>query len=114
MAAEPVGQREGEPIALDTAVDEAVAACDGDPRATVAALLVTLDATERELEALRVEVARIEAAVSGGYVRGRLHRREPGEPGRGTATCPRRSGRPRRAGGGGSRPSAGDAATVAT
>ena len=61
----------------DLDVEEAVAACEGDARAAVAALLVTLDATERELEALKVEVAKIEAAVSGGYVRKNLKRREP-------------------------------------
>ena len=64
-------------VALETAVEEAVAACEGDARAAVAALLVTLDATERELEALKVEVVRIEAVVSGGYVRRSLKRREP-------------------------------------
>ena len=58
--------------ALEASVDQAVAACDGDIRAAARALLVTLDATERELEALKIEVARIEAAVSDGYVRGRL------------------------------------------
>ena len=78
MAEDAAEQEKDKPISLDVAVDEALAACDGDPRAAVAALLVTLDATERELEALRVEVARIEAAVSGGYVRGRL-RRQGGE-----------------------------------
>ena len=66
--------------ALEAAVDDAVAACSGDVRAAVRALLVTLDATENELEALKVEVARIEAAVSGGYVRGNLRRREADEP----------------------------------
>ena len=73
------GNSDGEPTALDVAVDQAVAACDGDLRATVRALLVTLDATDSELEALRGEVARIEAAVSGGYIRRAARRREPGE-----------------------------------
>ncbi len=66
--------------ALEAAVDQAVAACDGDLRAAVRALLVTLDATEADLEALKVEVARIEAAMSGGYLRGKLRHPEPGEP----------------------------------
>ncbi len=66
----------GASAALEAAVDEAVAACDGDPRAAVRALLVTLDATEREVATLKAEVARIEAAVSGGYVRGRLRRQD--------------------------------------
>ncbi len=77
MVGETSGEAAGEVIALETAVEEAVAACEGDARAAVAALLVTLEATERELEALKVEVARIEAAVSGGYVRKNLKRREP-------------------------------------
>ena len=79
MAGDAAEQEKDEPISLEVAVEEAVAACDGNPRAAVAALLVTLDATERELEALRVEVTRIEAAVSGGYVRGRLRRRDQGD-----------------------------------
>ncbi len=66
-------------VELEAAIDQAVTACDGDIRAAVRALLVTLDATEAELEALRGEVARIEAAVSGGYVRCALRRREPDE-----------------------------------
>ncbi len=60
--------------ALEAAVDEAIATCDGDPRAAVRALLVTLDVTEREVASLKAEVARIEAAVSDGYVRGKLRR----------------------------------------
>ncbi len=64
-------------MALKTAVEEVVAAYEGDARDAVAALLVTLDATERELEALRIEVARLEAAVSGGYIRKNLKRRDP-------------------------------------
>ena len=74
MADETDGEPASEEVALETAVEQAVAACEGDARAAVAALLVTLDATERELEALKVEVARIEAAVSGGYVRKNLSR----------------------------------------
>lgn len=77
MADETSGKSVDEVVALETAVEEAVAACEGDARAAVAALLVTLDATERELEALKVEVVRIEAVVSGGYVRKNLKRREP-------------------------------------
>ena len=68
-AAEPI-------IALEAAVDEAIAACDGDARAAVRALLVTLDVTEREVAALKAEVVRIEAAVSDGYVRGKLKRQD--------------------------------------
>ncbi len=63
---------------LEVAVEEAVTACGGDVRAAVRALLVTLDAMEGELEALKAEVARIEAAVSGGTVRNKVERREIG------------------------------------
>ena len=73
-------ERAGEPMSLDAAVDQAVAACDGDPRAAVAALLVTLDATEQVLASLKEEVERIGAAVSRGYIRKGLRRREPGKP----------------------------------
>ena len=66
-------------VELEAAVDQAVAACDGNHRAAVRALLVTLEAMESELDVLRGDVARIEAAVSGGYVRRNLRRREPGK-----------------------------------
>ena len=80
MVTEPDGASEtSDRIKLEAAVDQAVVACDGDMRAAVRALVIVLDATEAELEALRGEVARIEAAVSGGYVRRALRRREPGE-----------------------------------
>ena len=62
------------PGVMDDAVARALAACDGDPHTTIRALLIALDATEQEVETLKAEVARIEAAVSGGYVRGRLRR----------------------------------------
>ncbi len=61
--------------ALEAAVDEAVAACDGDLRGAVRALLVTLEAYEAELAALRREMGGLRAAISPGYVRGRLVRK---------------------------------------
>ena len=69
MADEADRQDDGEPVALDIAVDQAVAACDGDPRVAVAALIVLVDTMEGELEAIRGEVERIESAVSAGYTR---------------------------------------------
>ena len=69
--------------ALDAAVDEAIASCDGDARAAVRALLITLDVYEAELEALRDDVSRIRAAVSPGYLRGHFgkgHRDGEGQP----------------------------------
>ncbi|MDR4306680.1 hypothetical protein IHQ68_08625 [Chelatococcus sambhunathii] len=53
---------------LETATDEAIAACDGDARATVAALL----AANAELEA---QVSRLTSRVSSGYARGAVPRR---------------------------------------
>lgn len=50
---------------LDTAVDQAIAACGGDARATVKALLVANEFLETQNRELK-------AAVSPGYVRGSL------------------------------------------
>ncbi len=61
---------------LEAAVGDAVAACDGDPRGAVRALLVTLSVYEAELAALREETASLRAVISPGYVRGRLGRRK--------------------------------------
>lgn len=80
MADEPDGHDGGEPVALDVAIDEAMDACDGDARATIGALLVLVESMEGELASLKDEVARVESAVSGGYVRRvPVRRREPGE-----------------------------------
>jgi hypothetical protein len=58
------------PIDLDTAADQAIAACGGDAREAVKALLVANDFLEAELDGLR-------ASVSTGYARGRYtHSRE--------------------------------------
>ena len=50
---------------LEAAADEAVAACGGDARETVKALIVANHFLETELEKLR-------ASVSAGYARGML------------------------------------------
>lgn len=50
---------------LDLAADQAIAACGGDARAAVKALLVANEFLERQLDELR-------AKVSTGYARGRL------------------------------------------
>jgi len=52
---------------LDLAADQAIAACGGDARETVEALLVASDFLERQLDELR-------AKVSAGYARGRFDR----------------------------------------
>jgi hypothetical protein len=49
---------------LEHDVDEAIAACDGDPRAAVRALLVANNY-------LAAEVDRLSASISRGYTRGR-------------------------------------------
>jgi hypothetical protein len=49
---------------LEMAADQAIAACGGDSREAVKALLVTVDFLEARIDELR-------AAVSTGYARGR-------------------------------------------
>ena len=51
---------------LETAVDQAVAACGGDARATIRALIVAN-------EYLESEVGELMKAVSHAYARGRFH-----------------------------------------
>ncbi|WGR92668.1 hypothetical protein MTX26_22005 [Bradyrhizobium sp. ISRA443] len=53
---------------LDMAADQVIAACDGDPRAAVRALIVAKGLLEAELEDIC-------AATSKGYARGRSTRR---------------------------------------
>jgi hypothetical protein len=52
--------------ALEAAVDQAIAACDGDVRATIRALILANDFLE-------AEVAELMKAVSHAYTRGRFH-----------------------------------------
>jgi hypothetical protein len=51
---------------LETAVDQAIAACGGDMRSTIRALIVAN-------EFLETEVGELMKAVSHAYVRGRFH-----------------------------------------
>ena len=51
---------------LEAAVDQAIAACDGDMRSTIRALIVAN-------EYLESEVSELMKAVSRAYVRGRFH-----------------------------------------
>ncbi len=55
-----------EPDRLEVATDEAIAACGGNVRNTVKALIVTA-------EFLEAEVKQLQAAVSIGYARGKLN-----------------------------------------
>jgi hypothetical protein len=50
---------------LETAADQAIAACGGDARDAVKALIVANDFLE-------AQVAKLQAAVSTGYARGRI------------------------------------------
>jgi hypothetical protein len=50
---------------LEAAIDQAIAACDGDARATIGALIVANNFLE-------TEVAELMKAVSRAYVRGRF------------------------------------------
>ena len=58
---------------LDAATDAAIAACDGDARAAVRALIV---ANSYLLEQLDRQRALLEQSVSRGFVRGRLKGKE--------------------------------------
>ncbi|CCE02239.1 hypothetical protein [Bradyrhizobium sp. STM 3809] len=58
--------RQPEDAALDEAVDQAIAACGGDLRATIRALIVANDYLE-------TEVTELMKAVSHAYTRGRFH-----------------------------------------
>jgi hypothetical protein len=56
----------GDVDGLDAAVDQAIAACGGDLRSTIRALIVANDYLE-------TEVGELMKAVSHAYVRGRFH-----------------------------------------
>jgi hypothetical protein len=62
MPADPKSQPTSEPDRLEAATDRAIAACGGDARDTVKALIVAN-------EFLEARVAELQAAVSNGYVR---------------------------------------------
>ena len=63
MSACPEPSSPPEPDPLEIATDQAIAACDGDLRATVQALIVANGLLE-------VELADVYAATSKGYARG--------------------------------------------
>ncbi|MGJ4855473.1 hypothetical protein ACN6KF_001419 [Labrys sp. La1] len=56
---------------LETSVDDAIVACDGDARAAVRVLLVALDHCQTELEQRNEEIAQLARDISRGYSRGR-------------------------------------------
>jgi len=65
MPAEPQNQPTPELDRLEVATDQAIAACDGNARNAVKALLVTN-------EFLEAQIAELQAAVSNGYGRGKF------------------------------------------
>lgn len=62
-----------EPVSndLETSVDDAIAACEGDARAAVRVLLVALHHCQTELERRDEEIERLARDISRGYSRGR-------------------------------------------
>jgi hypothetical protein len=66
--AEP--QPEEEPYALEIAVEQAIAACDGDLRATIRALIIANNLIEEELAHI------IDLYCSSGFSRGKLRLRD--------------------------------------
>jgi hypothetical protein len=62
MPADPKSQPTPEPDRLELAADQAIAACGGDARNAVKALIVAN-------EFLEAQVTELQAAVSNGYVR---------------------------------------------
>jgi hypothetical protein len=65
MSASPTPHPQPQPDALEIATDQAIAACDGDLRATVRALIIANGLLESELN----DVC---AATSRGYARGKM------------------------------------------
>jgi hypothetical protein len=65
MSPDPQSQPAPEPDRLEVAADQAIAACGGDARNAVKALLVTT-------EFLEAQIAELQAAVSNGYARGKF------------------------------------------
>jgi hypothetical protein len=64
MSAQPSTRDEQEPDRLEAAADQAIAACGGDMRSAIRALILANEFLEHEVKELMV-------AVSRGYARGR-------------------------------------------
>jgi hypothetical protein len=65
MPADPESEQQPEPDRLEAATDQAIAACGGDARQALKALIVVN-------EFLVAHVAELQAAVSNGYARGKF------------------------------------------
>ena len=70
MPDSPAPSPQSQPDALEIATDQAIAACDGDVRATVRALIVANGLLEAEL-------SEVYAATSTGYGRSGTRRNQP-------------------------------------
>lgn len=57
-----------EAVPLGAAIEQALAACDGDPLTTIGALII-------ECRLLGAELSSVYAAASRGYLRGKLNQR---------------------------------------
>jgi hypothetical protein len=57
---------------VETAVDQAIAACGGEHRATIRVLVIANDFLERQVENLRKQIEELKKAVSRAFVRGRF------------------------------------------
>ena len=68
MPADPETEPTSEPDRLETATDQAIAACGGDARDAVKALIVANEFLEAQVEELRADVLK-------GYARGYYHGR---------------------------------------
>jgi hypothetical protein len=68
MPADPASQLSPEPDQLEAAIDQAIAACGGNARDAVKALIVANEFLEAQVEELRAD-------VSNGYARGYYHGR---------------------------------------
>ena len=72
MSVNPERSASTDPTAdLEAMADDAIAACDGDVRATVKVLLVALNHAQSELVARDAEMAKLLVDVSRGFARGR-------------------------------------------
>jgi hypothetical protein len=70
MSANPESKPSAEPDRLEIAVDQAIAACGGDTRGAIKALILAN-------EYLEAEVRELQAAVSNGYARSKLREALP-------------------------------------
>ena len=74
-------ERSEQPDDLDTAVNDAIAACDGDPRATIRALIVANSFLTEQVDTLTKELDWAWHWISPGYTRSTNRRRmKTGDP----------------------------------